>query len=159
MYSLCEIHLCAAEKFCPNEGRAEGGFGGNSALPEPRAEYHHRIEFRQFLPSRRNPPEQDTVIPNQKGSRAKQKRMHGVLLGRIRHSRSGGTALAGCRGAEAVAWRNSFVLEVGSSKVYNQSTSSNFLKIKRVERFLLCKNRIGVFAKTLSAYGGSREIP
>jgi len=52
-----------------------------------------------------------------------------------------------------------FPLEKSSSKVYNYSTSSNFLKIKRVERFLQSKKRTGVFAKTLSAYGGSREIP
>ena len=62
--------------------------------------------------------------------------------------------------SEARQWRDgSFAIEKSSSKVYNYSTSSNFLKIKRVERFLQSKNRTGVFAKTLSAYGGSREIP
>ena len=117
--------------------RGQGGRGvwGDSALPEPRAEYHHCIEFRQFLPSRRNPPEQDTVILNQKESRAKQKRMHGVLLGRIRHSRSGGTRFPACSTAEAGSWRNSFALEVGSSKVYNQSTSEEIASFESPPRF------------------------
>jgi len=33
------------------------------------------------------------------------------------------------------------------------------LRTKRMERFLQSKKRTGFFAKTLSAYGGSREIP
>ena len=46
-----------------------------------------------------------------------------------------------------------------SRKVYNYSTSSNLFGIKNMERFCGSQNRALIFAKTLSAYGGSREIP
>jgi hypothetical protein len=70
---------------------------------------------------------------------------------------SGLLAYSPVRGADSFV---QFPLEKGSSKVYNYSTSSNFLKIKTMERFLQSKNRTGVFAKIpFSAYGGSREIP
>ena len=49
--------------------------------------------------------------------------------------------------------------EKSSSKVYNYSTSSNLFGIKNMERFCGSQNRALIFAKTLSAYGGSREIP
>src|SRR3989339_454742 len=65
-------------------------------------------------------------------------------------------ALRGGGGADSFV---QFPLEKGSRKVYNYSTSSNFLRIKRTERFLQSKKRTCIFAKTLSAYGGSREIP
>jgi hypothetical protein len=52
-----------------------------------------------------------------------------------------------------------FPLEKGSRKVYNYSTSSNLFGIKNMERFCRSQNRALIFAKTLSAYGGSREIP
>src|SRR3989344_4997937 len=51
------------------------------------------------------------------------------------------------------------LLEKGSRKVYNYSTSSNLFGIKNIERFCRSQNRALIFAKTLSAYGGSREIP
>jgi len=49
--------------------------------------------------------------------------------------------------------------KIGSRKVYNYSTSSNLFGIKNMERFCRSQNRALIFAKTLSAYGGSREIP
>jgi len=59
-----------------------------------------------------------------------------------------------------------FPLEKSSSKVYNYSTRSNLFGIRNMERFCLpvrqaggSQNRALIFAKTLSAYGGSREIP
>jgi hypothetical protein len=52
-----------------------------------------------------------------------------------------------------------FPLEKSSRKVYNYSTSSNLFGIKNMERFCGSQNRALIFAKTLSAYGGSREIP
>jgi len=52
-----------------------------------------------------------------------------------------------------------FPLEKSSSKVYNYSTRSNLFGIKNMERFCRSQNRALIFAKTLSAYGGSREIP
>ena len=62
--------------------------------------------------------------------------------------------------SEARRWRDgSFTLEKSSSKVYNYSTSSNLFGIKNMERFCGSQNRALIFAKTLSAYGGSREIP
>ncbi len=69
----------------------------------------------------------------------------------------------GVAGVLASAWGfGSFVqfpLEKGSRKVYNYSTSSNLFGIKNMERFCRSQNRALIFAKTLSAYGGSREIP
>jgi len=50
-------------------------------------------------------------------------------------------------------WRNAFGL------IQEYCTSSNFMRTKRMERFLQSKKRTGFFAKTFSAYGGSREIP
>ena len=40
-----------------------------------------------------------------------------------------------------------------------EGTSSNLFGIKNMERFCGSQNRALIFAKTLSAYGGSREIP
>jgi len=51
------------------------------------------------------------------------------------------------------------LLEKGSRKVYNYSTSSNLFGIRNMERFCRSQNRALIFAKTLSACGGSREIP
>src|SRR3989344_7883737 len=51
------------------------------------------------------------------------------------------------------------LLEKGSRKVYNYSTRSNLFGIKNMERFCRSQNRALIFAKTLSAYGGSCEIP
>ena len=51
------------------------------------------------------------------------------------------------------------LLKKGSRKVYNYSTSSNLFGIKNMERFCGSQNRALIFAKTLSACGGSREIP
>ena len=68
----------------------------------------------------------------------------------------------GVAGVLASAWGDSFVqfpLEKSSRKVYNYSTSSNLFGIKNMERFCGSQNRALIFAKTLSAYGGSREIP
>jgi len=69
----------------------------------------------------------------------------------------------GVAGVLASAWGfGSFVqfpLEKGSRKVYNYSTSSNLFGIKNMERFCGSQNRALIFAKTLSAYGGSSEIP
>ncbi len=69
----------------------------------------------------------------------------------------------GVAGVLASAWGfGSFVqfpLEKGSRKVYNYSTSSNLFGIRNMERFCGSQNRALIFAKTLSAYGGSREIP
>ena len=62
--------------------------------------------------------------------------------------------------SEARRWRDgSFTFEKSSSKVYNYSTSSNLFGINNMERFCGSQNRALIFAKTLSAYGGSREIP
>ena len=52
-----------------------------------------------------------------------------------------------------------FPLEKGSREVYNYSTRSNLFGIKNMERFCRSQNRALIFAKTLSACGGSREIP
>ena len=65
-------------------------------------------------------------------------------------------ALRGGGGADSFV---QFPLEKGSRKVYNYSTSSNLFGIKNMERFCGSQNRALIFAKTLSAYGGSREIP
>ena len=69
----------------------------------------------------------------------------------------------GVAGVLASAWGfGSFVqfsLEKSLRKVYNYSTSSNLFGIKNMERFCGSQNRALIFAKTLSAYGGSREIP
>jgi len=51
------------------------------------------------------------------------------------------------------------LLKKSSRKVYNYGTSSNLFGIKNMERFCRSQNRALIFAKTLSAYGGSREIP
>ena len=65
-------------------------------------------------------------------------------------------ALRGGGGADSFV---QFPLEKGSRKVYNYSTRSNLFGIKNMERFCGSQNRALIFAKTLSAYGGSREIP
>src|SRR3989338_9044107 len=65
-------------------------------------------------------------------------------------------ALRGGGGADSFV---QFPLEISSRKVYNYSTSSNLFGIKNMERFCRSQNRALIFAKTLSAYGGSREIP
>ena len=78
-------------------------------------------------------------------------------------SRKQETFFFGVAGVLASAWGfGSFVqfpLEKSSRKVYNYSTSSNLFGIKNMERFCGSQNRALIFAKTLSAYGGSREIP
>ena len=51
------------------------------------------------------------------------------------------------------------LLKKSSRKVYDYSTSSNLFGIRNMERFCRSQNRALIFAKTLSAYGGSREIP
>jgi len=51
------------------------------------------------------------------------------------------------------------LFEKSSSKVYNYSTRSNLFGIRNMERFCGSQNRTLIFAKTLSAYGGSCEIP
>ena len=80
------------------------------------------LEVRQFLPqgeTRPSPAHAHTEKENQ--NRAKTKEAWARVQARAeRHSRSGRTALVGCRGAEAVSWRNSlphFVLEIGSNLV------------------------------------------
>jgi len=69
----------------------------------------------------------------------------------------------GVSGVLASAWGfGSFVqfpLEKSSRKVYDYSTRSNLFGIKNMERFGRSQNRALIFAKTLSAYDGSREIP
>jgi hypothetical protein len=65
-------------------------------------------------------------------------------------------ALRGGGGADSFV---QFPLEKSSRKVYNYSTSSNLFGIKNMERFCGSQNRALIFAKTLSAHGGSREIP
>ena len=65
-------------------------------------------------------------------------------------------ALRGGGGADSFV---QFPLEKSSRKVYNYSTSSNLFGIKNMERFCRSQNRALIFAKTLSAYCGSREIP
>src|SRR3989339_1048912 len=65
-------------------------------------------------------------------------------------------ALRGGGGADSFV---QFPLEKGSRKVYNYGTSSNLFGIKNMERFCRSQNRALIFAKTLSACGGSREIP
>src|SRR3990170_75447 len=65
-------------------------------------------------------------------------------------------ALRGGGGADSFV---QFPLEKGSRKVYNYSTSSNLFGIKNMERFCGSQNRALIFAKTLSACGGSRETP
>ena len=65
-------------------------------------------------------------------------------------------ALRGGGGADSFV---QFPLEKSSRKVYNYSTRSNLFGIKNMERFCGSQNRALIFAKTLSAYGGSREIP
>jgi hypothetical protein len=65
-------------------------------------------------------------------------------------------ALRGGGGADSFV---QFPLEKGSRKVYDYSTRSNLFGIKNMERFCRSQNRALIFAKTLSAYGGSCEIP
>jgi hypothetical protein len=65
-------------------------------------------------------------------------------------------ALRGGGGADSFV---QFPLEKSSRKVYNYGTRSNLFGIKNMERFCGSQNRALIFAKTLSAYGGSREIP
>jgi len=65
-------------------------------------------------------------------------------------------ALRGGGGADSFV---QFPLEKSSRKVYDYSTRSNLFGIKNMERFCRSQNRTLIFAKTLSAYGGSREIP
>jgi len=65
------------------------------------------------------------------------------------------TPPAGGKRAESIL----ILFKKGSRKVYNYSTSSNLFGIKNMERFCGSQNRALIFAKTLSACGGSREIP
>ena len=51
------------------------------------------------------------------------------------------------------------LLKKSSRKVYDYSTSSNLFGIRNMERFCRSQNRALIFSKTLSACGGSREIP
>src|SRR3990167_3305554 len=65
-------------------------------------------------------------------------------------------ALRGGGGADSFV---QFPLEKGSRKVYSYRRSSSFWEIKNMG--CLCEAKYGalIFAKPLSAYGGSREIP
>ena len=64
------------------------------------------LEFRQFL-LWRNPTSPATTIPKKKKSRQIKKECVVARRGRKRNSRSGGTRLPACSGADAVPWRNS----------------------------------------------------
>ena len=59
--------------------------------------------------------------------------------------------------ADTLALGASAVRHGGSSPL--PCTRSNLFGIKNMERFCGSQNRALIFAKTLSAYGGSREIP
>src|SRR3989344_3423952 len=87
-----------------------------------------------------------------------QKKFHPRQIRNVRSVFSFGVA-----GVLASAWGfgsfAQFPLKKSSRKVYNYSTRSNLFGIKNMERFCGSQNRALIFAKTLSACGGSREIP
>ena len=111
-------------RFCENPNPQKIVFAKPSPLLAPRRKKLPPSEFRQFLPSRRNPSlaslptyrkKKIWIAPNKK-------ELDGSEARAVRHSRSGGTALAGCRGADAGSWRNgdgspNFILKVGSNLV------------------------------------------
>ncbi|MDP2704617.1 MAG: hypothetical protein Q8P01_05445 [bacterium] len=130
------------------KGKAEGGFGGNSAFPllnkneassatclnTWKAGHHRKILF---------------SLREEKIRRAQNEKSKEYFS----------VVWRACRAVAGLASLISFPLEKGSRKVYNYSTRSNLFGIKNMERFCGSQNRTFIFAKTLSAYGGSREIP
>ena len=62
-----------------------------------------------------------------------------------------------CRGSSVVE-RSPEEAGVGGS-IPSRGTSSNLFGIKNMERFCGSQNRTLIFAKPLSAYGGSRKVP
>ena len=139
------IHMdVGAKKVFENqsEGLAEFPPHPPSAKPEHRIEPRHLPEYLEG----RTPKKNVLSIFRKNQSRANPKSKRHFSLVSAEALRGGGGA-------------SSFALEVGSSKVYNYSTSSNLFGIKNMERFCGSHNRALIFAKTLSAYGGSREIP
>src|SRR3989338_7450645 len=126
------------------EGMAEGGWGGNSAMPE----------------RNQNEASPATLLVE---SRTQQKSFLFLLeekVGRAQIRKSEEKFFAGWRVVASGGGVASLVpLEKSSRKVYNYSTSSNLFGIKNRERFCGSQNRALIFAKTLSACGGSREIP
>ena len=132
----------AKRKQNQSEGLAEFPPHPPSAKPEHRIEPRHLPEYLEG----RTPKKNVLSIFRKNRARANQKSKRHFSLVSAEALRGGGGA-------------SSFVLEIGSSKVYNYSTSSNLFGIKNMERFCRSQNRALIFAKTLSAYGGSREIP
>jgi len=132
------------QKFLPtkSEGGSAGGFkGGMPSRPERRTSARLRLLVKSRTPKAKF----SFAFRRKNPARANQKNGEHFFAGHASGASGGG--------ADSFV---QFPLEKGSRKVYNYSTSSNFLKIKTMERFLQSKKRTGLF---LSACGGSREIP
>jgi hypothetical protein len=135
--------------------------GGKSAEAKRKILFPRKTDFR-FAESALKPHALPEYLegrnPKEKHPFLFQKKFHPRQIKKARSVFSFGVA-----GVLASAWGfGSFVqfpLEKGSRKVYNYSTRSNLFGIKNMERFCGGQNRALIFAKTLSAYGGSREIP
>ena len=135
--------------------------GGKSAEAKRKINIPRKIDFRfaeSVLKPHALPEYLEGRTPKEKHPFLFQKKFH------PRQNRNARSVFSfGVAGVLASAWGfGSFVqfpLEKSSRKVYNYSTSSNLFGIKNMERFCGSQNRALIFAKTLSAYGGSREIP
>ena len=139
-----EKNLVAAKiSVRPSKGMAEGGCGGNSAIPLQKIEaspaallvkarHHRKILFSLG----------EKEIRRAQNEKSKE---YFSVVWRVVASGGGLASLV--------------PLEKGSRKVYNYSTRSNLFGIKNMERFCRSQNRVLIFAKTLSACGGSLEIP
>jgi len=141
-----EKNLSAQNPVRPSEGATEGGCGGNSAAPE---RIQKEASPAALLVQSRTPQKSFLFLFRRNWSRANPKSKEHFSLVSAEALRGGG-------GADSFV---QFPLEKGSRKVYNYSTSSNLFGIKNMERFCGSQNRALIFAKTLSACGGSREIP
>ena len=141
-----EKNLSAQNPVRPSEGATEGGCGGNSAAPE---RIQKEASPAALLVQSRTPQKSFLFLFRRNWSRANPKSKEHFSLVSAEALRGGG-------GADSFV---QFPLEKGSRKVYNYSTSSNLFGIKNMERFCGSQNRALIFAKTLSACGGSRETP
>ena len=135
--------------------------GGKSVEAKRKILFPRKTDFRfaeSVLKPHALPEYLEGRTPKEKHPFLFQKKFHPR---QIRNARS--VFSFGVAGVLASAWGfgsfTQFPLEKGSRKVYNYSTSSNLFGIKNMERFCRSQNRALIFAKTLSAYGGSREIP
>ena len=140
------LNAAAQNPVRPSEGATEGECGGNSAAPE---RIQKEASPAALLVQSRTPQKSFLFLFRRNWSRANPKSKEHFSLVSAEALRGGG-------GADSFV---QFPLEKGSRKVYNYSTSSNLFGIKNMERFCGSQNRALIFAKTLSACGGSCEIP